>query len=535
MRRLAWVIIVALGLIAPLSAKADSIKSISTDIAVTQDGVANFYEKILYSFDGQRHGIYRKIPYVGQIDEGKYLYFDFALNGVTRGGSEEPAKKVQEGAFQRITIGNPDSRIGGVQEYGVRYSLSPVVRKDPAGDYITLNVHGTGWDVPAQDVSGHINLPAGATVLKQECFTGKQGEKNKDCIIIGSSDNQNSVQVRATKPLPAGEGMTVDLLVQPGSFQEGAFATISNQKPEMDRGNWPGWLANLKSIMNIVALLIALGVTAIFIRRSMARQARRKQETVVAQFEAPAELSPGQVGLISDEVADSREVTAMLIDLARRGHLTIGYEQQKRFFGTKDRFLLTSAKSADKLSTAEQTLLQGVFSGGPTIYVDELKPNDMVKVVSSVRTQLTDSLKLAGLFAEKQRFLSPQNLTEKGYDVWAQAEGLKLYLNVAEKDRMKFAEAPDKTPERFTKLLPYAIALGVEKQWAKQFEGIDIEPATHNWYHGAHSSSPVLFTNMLTSSFSTNVSSHTSPPSSSGGFGGGFSGGGAGGGGGGSW
>lgn len=535
MRRLAWIIIVALGLIAPLGAKADSIKSISTDVTVNKDGVADFYEKILYSFDDQRHGIYRKIPYVGQIDEGKYLYYDFVLNSVTRGGSVEPAKQVQEGAFRRITIGSSDSKIGEVQEYGIRYSLSPVVRKDPAGDYITLNIHGTGWDVVAQDVSGHINLPAGATILKRECFTGKQGAKNKDCIIIGGSGNQNSVQVRATKPLPAGEGMTVDLVVQPGSFQEGAFATISNEKPEKEPGGQLGWLANLGGIISIAGWLIALGSTVFFIRRSMARQARRKQETVVAQFEAPAELSPGQVGLISDEVADSREVTAMLIDLARRGHLTIGYEQQKRLIGTKDRFLLTSVKSTDKLSAAEQTLLQGVFSGGPTIYVDELKPNDMIKVVSSVRTQLTDSLKLAGLFAEKQKFLSPQNLTEKGYDVWAQAEGLKLYLNVAEKDRMKFAEAPDKTPERFTKLLPYAIALGVEKQWAKQFEGINIEPATHNWYHGAHSSSPVLFTNMLTSSFSTSVSSHTSPPSSSGGSGGGFSGGGAGGGGGGSW
>ena len=129
----------------------------------------------------------------------------------------------------------------------------------------------------------------------------------------------------------------------------------------------------------------------------------------------------------------------------------------------------------------------------------------MYKVVQNVRSQLLIDLQAAGLFAAKQKAFSPDNLTEKGYDVWAQVEGLKLYLDVAEKDRMKFAEAPDKTPERFTKLLPYAIALGVERQWAKQFEGIDIEPATRGWYHGVNGSNPALFVGLMSNSFATSV------------------------------
>ena len=98
-----------------------------------------------------------------------------------------------------------------------------------------------------------------------------------------------------------------------------------------------------------------------------------------------------------------------------------------------------------------------------------------------------------------------------------------------------------KTPEMFEKFLPFAMALGVEKNWSKAFQGILKEPP--NWYRGS-SFGPnfyaMSFVNDL-SYMSTRASSAlTSAPRSSGGSafgggggGGGFSGGGFGGGGGG--
>ncbi len=78
------------------------------------------------------------------------------------------------------------------------------------------------------------------------------------------------------------------------------------------------------------------------------------------------------------------------------------------------------------------------------------------------------------------------NLTDEGAKQWALVDGFKLFLNVVEKDRLKFTDAPEKTPERFSKLLPFAVALGVEKQWAKQFEGIDVTQSTNSWYNGGN-------------------------------------------------
>ena len=126
-------------------------------------------------------------------------------------------------------------------------------------------------------------------------------------------------------------------------------------------------------------------------------------------------------------------------------------------------------------------------------------------------------------------------------------EGLRTYLTLAEKDRLNMQGAPKMSPQHFETLLPYAVALGVEKPWTRTFEtwlapaaagaaAASYQPA---WYHGSH---PGDFGGRIggfsSSMASTIASTIPEPPkSSSSGFssGGGFSGGGGGGGGGGGW
>ena len=125
--------------------------------------------------------------------------------------------------------------------------------------------------------------------------------------------------------------------------------------------------------------------------------------------------------------------------------------------------------------------------------------------------------------------------TEKGVRAREHILGLKRYLEVAEKDRMNFHYAPKKNPQTFEKLLPFAIALGVEKKWTKQFEGnfIEYKPS---WYSGIGDTSFSLsaFSGAI-GSFTSKVNSISASKPSSGVGGSGFSGGGFGGGGGGSW
>jgi uncharacterized membrane protein YgcG len=132
--------------------------------------------------------------------------------------------------------------------------------------------------------------------------------------------------------------------------------------------------------------------------------------------------------------------------------------------------------------------------------------------------------------------------TIKGRRTMDQIEGLKLYLSVAEKDRLNQLNPPEKTPEVFERFLPYALALDVEQEWCEQFADVlertrAASGYTPGWYTGG--SFAAIGAAGLASSLgamSSSISSSSSPPgSSSGGGGGGSSGGGGGGGGGGGW
>ncbi|WP_119254480.1 DUF2207 domain-containing protein [Shinella zoogloeoides] len=128
-------------------------------------------------------------------------------------------------------------------------------------------------------------------------------------------------------------------------------------------------------------------------------------------------------------------------------------------------------------------------------------------------------------------------------------EGLRQYLTLAEKDRMNMAGAPEMSPRHYETLLPYAVALGVEKPWSQTFDRWLLTAAAAGaaaayqpaWYHGDGFSSGRFSDRMggfAGSMAGTMRSSLPDPPkSSSSGFssGGGSSGGGGGGGGGGGW
>jgi uncharacterized membrane protein YgcG len=135
--------------------------------------------------------------------------------------------------------------------------------------------------------------------------------------------------------------------------------------------------------------------------------------------------------------------------------------------------------------------------------------------------------------------------TRAGRHLMDEIEGFKLYLKTAEGDDIRQIEGPKPTPELFEHYLPYALALGVENEWAARFADV-LERAGQDspdgyaphWYHG-RSFSDVgahAFAASLGSSLGGAVASNSrAPGSASGGGGGGSSGGGGGGGGGGGW
>jgi hypothetical protein len=148
--------------------------------------------------------------------------------------------------------------------------------------------------------------------------------------------------------------------------------------------------------------------------------------------------------------------------------------------------------------------------------------------------------------------------TERGRAALDEIEGTRLYLSVAEADRLKFHNPPDRTLAHFEAMLPYAVALDLATPWTERFKDLIAASAVTaaaagavgsggwhpGWYSGGRGRGmPADFGRSFESRIRTSsqagaraiaaAAARASGRSSS--SGGGFSGGGRGGGGGGGW
>lgn len=148
--------------------------------------------------------------------------------------------------------------------------------------------------------------------------------------------------------------------------------------------------------------------------------------------------------------------------------------------------------------------------------------------------------------------------TEQGRAALDEIEGTRLYLSVAEADRLKFHNPPNRTLAHFEAMLPYAVALDLATPWTERFKDLIAASAVTaatagvvgsggwhpGWYSGGRGGGmPTDFGRSFESRIRTSsqagaraiaaAAARASGRSSS--SGGGFSGGGRGGGGGGGW
>ncbi len=544
----------------------ERIVNFESIIKVTKQNVVEVTETIAYDFGPvERHGIFRYVPIEYSDDKGSKYYISAKMVNVSDGqGISVPVSTSKTNSNYVMKIGDPDKTISGLNTYKIQYQLQPLVRQEGDKGFLAINITGNGWNVPIEQASATISFEDEASLLEPKCFIGTIGS-TEGCII------QESFPPKYTaKGLQPGEGLTVQGLLPAGYVSN---YLIADQKPPLTFEDF---------VPYIVGSMIALGsgfVGLIFLLRHFRKRMRQKAQTIVAQYESPDSLSPAEIGLLNDDVSNTVEITATLIDLAVRGYIRIEQTSAKKWY-TKAKYKFYLIKQYDELKHYEKKLLDTIFGGhkydiqkleenivalppedealGEAFkkIKDQLKDHDskylaavelerldktaMSMTLTSIHSELKDELKKKGFYGSLssepgvvEKLLDTDNITDAGAKEWAKVQGLKLYLGVAEKDRLNFTDAPERTPEIFNKLLPYAVALGVEKEWAKQFENMDLSTSSGGWYNGgtSHLSSTALASGIGTS-FASSFSNNTTVSSSSSG---GSSGGGFGGGGGGSW
>jgi len=485
----------------------ESISLYEVDIDIKEDSSIKILETITYDFgENSRRGIFREIPVKYETPYGT-RGVDLEIKSISRDGFPEEYTDKKSGRNRVIRIGNPDVYIEGEHVYRITYEVVGAFNAFEDFDELYWNAIGTGWAVPISRAL--ITVDAPSAIVKGYCYEGFFGSNVPCSESVISAD----VLVGKTTELNPGSGMTVAVAIPKGAVTLPSVGEIAF--------NW---------LKNNLILLLPIFVFFFMYRIWEAHGKDAKgRGTIVAQYVPPAGLTPLFLGSIVDGRLSNEDIVAGILYLAEQGYITIEREEKKRFLGSNVDYKLTWTGDFDELNKKEQLLAEIVF----TIYVTEGKvvslsslktdrqlhsrKNALVKHIdeelhaqgyfgnvpqktsnkwlavgifvtaflsfslASVNLTAAIAIAVSGVIVIIFGVLMPK-LTKKGALAREHILGFKKFLSVAEKDRLEFHNAPERTQNEFMEFLPFATALGVESKWAEQFK--DLEMENPDWYKG---------------------------------------------------
>jgi hypothetical protein len=482
---------------------------------VRSDGSIGVVERVGVDFGFlHRHGIYRDLK-LGWAQE---LRVDRVTDGEGR-----PLPVDMEGIRRiRIRIGDPQRTVTGAQSYEIRYAVSGAVRFLDSHDELYWQVTGTESAVPVEQAEAVVTLPSTGAGQHWEgsearCYAG-QPESSSGARCAAAVAGPGHYRY-AAEGLAPGEGLTLVAAFPKGVITE------------------PGGLARLRSLLFGLVPFAPLGLLPATLGLLVALWLRVGRDpptgSVAPQWRLPEEIRPGPAGALVDQRVDTRDIVATVLDLAVRGFVRIrpadldgARAAVARVFATlgwKEWRLELVDGERRALRIYERLILDAVFGDSPARRLSDLGGRLQVH-----RGEIRRAL-FADLIGRK---LVPQNpeatrrrwawggfallvagaacfpfgrevpglgiagsgvlvmlfskvmptLTPRGARLRRHLLGLEEYIRRAEKAELDFREAPDRSPQRFSEVLPYAVALGVTDSWVRQFAGALSEPLP--WYGG---------------------------------------------------
>ena len=401
-------------------------------------------------------------------------------------------------------------------------------------------------------------------MIQQSAYTGRLGATGQDYTV---NEELGGIIYKTTKPLRAGEGLTVAV-----GFQKGYVKT-------------PSFLDKFGTLL--IVILGFLTLIPYYIITWWRYGQDPPTPAAVPDWHTPDDKSAASINYIQKGRYDSKSFTASIIDLAIKGYLKIEEQDESGFLSKKKSFDLVSMRdigSGPDLPSEEKVLHETLFRIKDRVSVAgkydktieqtyaihkanlQAQHDDFINEGNNTRLLwlpilLTIAVGILSAFILVRSVYAPginlkvliifgvigmagfllyiyliRQPTVKKLALRSKIKGHKMYLEMAEKERLNILNPPDLTPTYFESMLPYAFALGVEHKWSNLFKKI-LEHAQYrpDWHNSANH---IHFSHHFGRDFSTNVSRAATPPPKAGGGGsggGGFSGGGGGGGGVGGW
>ncbi|GAA3728100.1 hypothetical protein HDA32_000239 [Spinactinospora alkalitolerans] len=247
------------------------------------------------------------------------------------------------------------------------------------------------------------------------------------------------------------------------------------------------------------------------------------------RFRPPDNVHPGQIGTLIDEQADVVDITATVVDLAVRGHLTIEELPHEHFTSVDWQLVKRPSPEDDELLHYERLLLDALFHNRDEVKLSELGDN-FASRLAGVRDELYSDMVRLKWFArrpnlERNRWttlgialtvlgvlltvvlaafthaaftglavviagaavtVGAQYMpakTKLGSAVFAHTLGFRAYLLRADADDVP----SDRRVPLFSRYLPYAIIFDNVERWAQILAtagSAELDGGGLPWYHG---------------------------------------------------
>lgn len=519
----------------------------------------------------QNHGIERALPQSYQSHPT-----NLKIDSITKpdGSSWEYSTSTSSDNLV-VRIGSADSYVHGAQTYVLKYTQHDVTGNfsDTNRDEFYWDTNGTQWRVPIDSFSATLAISGALTERlagDTACYQGAEGS-NQTCTV--STDNAMfSVSAKGLAP-----GKNVTLAV---GFEKGTFS-------EYKQSLWDN-VVSYHSILSFVTGVAGVGVAAWVIWRAN-RWSGRKSEigTIAPEYTPPRDVSLTAAASLSQNPGSV--FTAQLLDLAVRHYVKIYQTREKSLFRRAE-YDLEIVHDIGTLKPEEQEILRDIFSGnvgvGVRLKMKSLQNNTTVynstrdnekKLTELVRGEygLRERNEVQSAWFKRMGYISAiltvvllnpwlllptvvafiawyvhWPLTDKGLAIQRYLLGLKMYIGVAEAERIRMLQSPEgalrvgpmdandqgSLLKLYESVLPFAVLFGQEKEWSKRigelYQSVDTSPS---WYSGVAVFNAASLSSGIGGFSSAATYSSANSSSSGGSGGGGSSGGGGGGGGGGGW
>jgi len=537
-----------------------------------------------------KHGIFRIVPTETKLETGGVIKTPIELLSITDfDGNPYKYQAIENKSDKTITwkIGDPDVTVTDVHQYKIVYKAKNVIRSsNQKFDEFYWNVGGNFWTMDIDVFQAIVIFP---DTIKRDTidltlYAGVLGSK-ESALVESSWEDDHTLFLVATRSFAPGEGIALSASIPKNIFSlyQFSFWELYSQylwfflplsiflvcflvwKKYGDDPTWnkvviPEYEAPKNLDVFEVGMITTRGVfdekfvTAAIIELAV-KGALKIRECKTS------------IGLAVNEVLKTQK---------KKSEEIFSYEEGDFVLEKQDISRMT-------LSPHQQILFDNLFKKSSyRIKLSTLSKNKFYKAVPILSKEVVNSLSKKGFIEKRglpfEKIFKPWGMvmmilpiffyfeipelfasnispvswiisgvvlfffgiimpkrTENGAEINWKIDGLKLYMNTAEKYRQRFYEKEN----IFETLLPYAIVFDITKEWAEKMKAIYGE-AYFSQYHltwfESSSQGNIFDIDSFSSSMdslSSSIASSTSSPSGSGGSG--SSGGGSGGGGGGGW